>query len=209
MDNRNLLVFTVYLIIVTYVFYKAYQSLETQVTIDLDTESLNEELVANDLKDIVDIDFKKLKPSYQLDDVKVLKIGIKNKSSEESAITIRINWDESSITNYEGNVSRIIRVTKGLSEVPQKQVPSIIVANQKIEEELSDDKDLGGNLFKVQKLKKAAQKGDPFTLRLSFKVSQPGAAERACFVNCKLVPKKLRWTKALVIALTPPPKKKS
>ena len=209
MDNRNLLVFTVYLIIVTYVFYKAYQSLETQITIDLDTASLNEELVANDLKDIVDIDFKKLKPSYQLDEVKNLKIGIKNKSPEESAITLRVNWDESSITNYEGNVSRLIRVTKGLSEVPQKQVPSIIVANQKVEEDLSDDKDLGGNLFKVQKLKKAAQKADPFILRLSFKVSQPGAADRTRFINCKLIPKKLRWTKALVIALTPPPKKKA
>lgn len=209
MDSRNLLVLTVYLIIVTYVFYKAYQSLETQVTVELDTAFLNEELEANELKDIVDIDFKKLRPSYQLDELKTLRISIKNKSSEESAITIRVNWDESSITNYEGNVSRIIRVTKGIAEIPQKQVPSIIVANQKIDEELSDDKDLNGNLFKVERLKKAAQKSDPFTLRLSFKVSEHGAGERSCFVNCKLIPKKLRWTKALVIALTPPPKKKS
>lgn len=209
MDSRNLLVFTVYIIIVIYVFYKAYQSLETQVTLESDNEFLKDELTTNGIKDIVDIDFKKLKPSYQLDDLKTLRIAIKNKSSEESAITIRINWDESSITNYEGNVSRIIRVSKGLAEIPQKQVPSIIVANQKIDEELSDDKNLNGNLFKVEKLKKATKKSEPFTLRLSFKISQPGAAERSCFVNCKLTPKKLRWTKALVIALTPLPKKKS
>jgi hypothetical protein len=209
MDSRNLLVFTVYIIIVIYVFYKAYQSLETQITLELDNAFVNDELTTNGIKNIVDIDFKKLKPSYQLDDLKTLRIGIKNKSSEDSAITIRVNWDESSITNYEGNVSRIIRVTKGLGEIPQKQVPSIIVANQKIDEELSDDKDINGNLFKVEKLKKASKKSEPFTLRLSFKISQPGAAERSCFVNCKLIPKKLRWTKALVIALTPLPKKKS
>lgn len=209
MDNRNLLVLTVYIIIVIYVFYKAYQSLETQITLEVDNAFINDELTTNEIKDIVDIDFKKLKQSYQLDDLKTLRIGIKNKSSEESAITIRVNWDESSITNYEGNVSRIIRVTKGLSEIPQKQVPSIIVANQKLDEELSDDKDLSGNLFKVEKLKKASKKSEPFTLRLSFKLSQPGAVERSCFVNCKLTPRKLRWTKALVIALTPLPKKKS
>lgn len=209
MDSRNLLVFTVYIIIVIYVFYKAYQSLETQITLELDNAFVNDELTNNGIKELVDIDFKKLKPSYQLDDLKRLRIGIKNKSSEESAITIRVNWDESSITNYEGNVSRIIRVSKGLAEIPQKQVPSIIVANQKIDEELSDDKDINGNLFKVEKLKKASKKSEPFTLRLSFKISQPGTGERSCFVNCKLIPKKLRWTKALLIALTPLPKKKS
>jgi hypothetical protein len=207
MDSRNLLVLTVYLIIVAYVFYKAYQSLENKVTLELDTSFLNEELEENGLKDLVEIDFKKLRPSYQLDELKTLKIGIKNKSPEESAITIRVNWDESSITNYEGNVSRLVRVTKGLAEIPQKQVPSIIVANQKIEEDLSDDKDLNGTLFKVEKLKKAARKGDPFTLRLSFRISQPGADERFSFVKCNLTPRKLRWTKALSIALTPPPKK--
>jgi hypothetical protein len=208
MESRNLLIITVYIIIVTYVFYKAYQSLETQVTIELDNESLNKELEDKGLKDIVEIDFKKLKPSYQLDELKSLRINVKNKSPEDSAITVRVNWDESSITNYEGNVSRIVRVTKGLAEIPQKQVPSIIVANQKIDEEISDDKDINGTLFKVEKLRKACKQGQPFTLRLSFKVSQPGKSEYSCFINCQLFPRKLRWTKALSIALTPPPKKK-
>ncbi len=206
MDGRNLLIFTVYLIIVTYVFYKAYQSLENKITVELDSESLNQELVINDLKDLVEIDFRKMRPSYQFDELKTLMISIKNKSD---IATIRVNWDESSISDYEGNVRRVIRVTKGLAEVPQKQVPSIIVSSQKITEELSDDRDLGSPLFKPQKLKKASQKGEPFTLRLSFKITQPGGSEQSGFVSCNLTPKKLRWTQALKIALTPlPPKKK-
>ena len=206
MDGRNLLIFTVYLIIVTYVFYKAYQSLENKITIELDSAELNEELTINNLKDLVDIDFKKMRPSYQFDELKILVISIKNKSD---TATIRVNWDESSISDYEGNVRRVIRVTKGLADVPQKQVPSIIVSSQKITEELSDDRDIGSPLFKTQKLKKASQKGEPFTLRLSFKIAQPGESEQSCFVNCKLLPKKLRWTNALKIALTPlPPKKR-
>lgn len=206
MDGRNLLIFTVYLIIVTYVFYKAYQSLENKVTVELESADLNEELAINNLKSLVDIDFKKMRPSYQFDELKTLMISIKNKSD---IATIRINWDESSISDYEGNVRRVIRVTKGLADIPQKQVPSIIVSSQKITEELSDDRDIGSPLFKPRKLKKASQKGEPFTLRLSFKVTQPGESEQSCFVSCNLVPRKLRWTKALKIALTPlPPKKK-
>lgn len=206
MDGRNLLIFTVYFIIVTYVFYKAYQSLENQITIELDSDDLKEKLALNNLQDLVAIDFNKMRPSYQFDELKTLMISIKNKSD---IATIRINWDESSITDYEGNIRRVIRVNKGLTDIPQKQVPSIIVSGQKITEELSDDRDIGSPLFKTQKLKKASQKGEPFILRLSLKITQPGASEQSGFVSCNLIPQQLRWTKALKIALTPlPPKKK-
>ena len=44
MDSRNLLIFTVYLIIVSYVLYQAYKALGNQVVIDTDYSSLNQQL---------------------------------------------------------------------------------------------------------------------------------------------------------------------
>jgi hypothetical protein len=97
MESRNLLIITVYIIIVTYVFYKAYQSLETQVSIELDTESLNQQLEMYDLKGLIDINFNKMKRKYQFDELQTLVLTIKNKLPDHTQATIRIVWDESSI----------------------------------------------------------------------------------------------------------------
>lgn len=206
MENLNLLIFTVYIIIVVYVFYKAYQSLESQVTIDPNYDVINKELELNGLKEVVEISFKKLRRSYQINQLKTLMIGIRNKSENSF---IRVNWDESSITDFDGITGRLIRVTRGLTEIPQKQVVSVAVPGQKLEEEISDDKDIAGLLFKPAKLRKATLKGNPFYLGLSLKIAELGGVERSYFLRCEMMPRKLRWTKALAIALTPPPKKKS
>ena len=210
MDSRNLLILTVYLIIVAYVFYKAYSSLENLITLELDTEELNQQLEIYELKGLIDISFKKMKPKYQFDELKTLTVTIKNKFAENTQTTIRINWDESSIIDFEDSPRRTIRVdlTKGLTEVPEKQVPTPLTPNQKIDENLTDDQHLTSALFKVNQFKKATQKGQPFHLRLSLNVSQPGKSDRFCLVRCSLIPRKLNWTKALSISLTPLPKKK-
>ena len=44
MDAQNLLILTVYIIVVLYVFYKAHQSLDTQVVIDPDKDFINEQI---------------------------------------------------------------------------------------------------------------------------------------------------------------------
>jgi hypothetical protein len=198
MESRNLLIITVYIIIVTYVFYKAYQSLETQVSIELDTESLNQQLEMYDLKGLIDINFNKMKRKYQFDELQTLVLTIKNKLPDHTQATIRIVWDESSIIDFEDSPRRTIReaLTKGLTEVPEKQNPTPLTPNQKIDENLTDEQHLGKPLFKIDQFKKAAKKGQPFYLRLTLSV------------RCSLIPRKLSWTKALSIALTPPPKKK-
>lgn len=210
MDSINLLILTVYLLIVFYVFYKAYQSLENQLTVELDKNYLNEELEKNNLKGCINISINKMKPSYELSNLKTLVVTLKNDFKENSDTIIRVNWDESSIIDFDNSPRRTIRVTltKGLTEVPEKQVPTPLTPNQKVDEELTDDQHLGAPLFKLPQLKKASLKGDPFYLRLSLNISEPGAGTRFGLVRCKLIPKKLRWTKALKIALTPPPKKK-
>ncbi len=205
MDGKNLLIFTVYLIVVVYVFYKAYSSLENQVTIELDAESLKQQLSLYNLNGLIDISFKKMFAKYEFDDLKTVVVTIKNKFEEDTKTTIRINWDESSIIDFEDSPRRTIReeLTKGLTEVPEKQIPTPLTPNQKIDEKLTDDQHLGKALFKTTQFKKAAKKGAPFYLRLALNVSQPDRGDTFCFVRCPLIPRKLRWTKALALALKP------
>lgn len=210
MSGSNLLILTVYLIVVAYVLYKANKSLESKITLELDTANLNNQLEANNLNGLVDINFKKNRPSYQYDELKTIMVTIQNKFDEATQAIIRVNWDESSIIDYENALVRTIRVSKGMAEIPQKQVPTVITPGQKIDQEISDDKDIGAPLFpKTLKFRAAVLKGIPFYVRLSLKIAQPGKDERSCFISCKLSPRKLRWTRALAIELTPkPPKKK-
>lgn len=204
MDSRNLLIFTVYLIVVIYVFYQAYKSLGNQVVISSDSDYLNRQLEEQNLKEIVDIKFK-FKPRYRLDELTKLMISIKNISQEE---TIRVDWDESSITDFDKVTGRVIRLAPGMTDVPQNQAISIIVPGRMIEEELSDDKSIIGSLFKAEKLKGATAKSSPFYLRLFFTVSNLANPKRSCTLRCQFIPKKLHWAKALTLELKPKPSKK-
>jgi hypothetical protein len=199
MDSRNLLIFTVYLIIVSYVLYQAYKALGNQVVIDTDYSSLNQQLEEQEIKGLIDIKFK-FKDSYKLDELSKLMLIIKNISQES---TIRVDWDESSITDFDKVTGRVIRLASGMTNIPQSQAISIIVPGRIIQEELSDDKSLISPLFKPEKLKKASVKNDPFYLRLFLTISNPTGAKRSYTLRCKFIPKPLHWAKALSIELKP------
>lgn len=197
MEPINLLLLTVYLIIVAYVFNQAIKSLDSQVVIVIDNDHLKEQLEKQELNKILEFKFK-LKSSYRLEAVTDVPITIKNISEDD---TIRVDWDECSITDFAKVTGRVIRLTKGMTDIPQKQAESPILPGQMIDEKLSDDKALTGNLFKVPALKKATEKSDPFYLRLFFKLTNPSGRKTAHSLRCKFIPKKLRWSRAIVLAL--------
>lgn len=197
--SRNLLIFTVYFLCVTYVFYQAYKSLENKVTIDTDLDYTTDQMEEQNLRDVIELKFK-FKDSYKLTDFTKLPISIKNISPES---TIRVIWDESSITDFEQVTGRVIRLTPGMTDMPQTQAVSIIVPGQIIEGDLSDDNSVTGPLFKPEKLKKATIKSDPFSLRLFLKITNPVSQERSCPLRCRFIPKKLSLKKALAIAFKP------
>jgi len=206
-DSRNLLILTVYLIIVTYVFYQAYKSLGNQVVIELDYGDLNQQLDEKGLRDIVGIKFK-FRDSYRLDELTKLPIVINNKSQDH---TIMVDWNVSSIIDFDNVTGRVIRLTPGLTALPQNQAVSILAPEQSIDEELTDDKDIAAPLFKPGKLKKATDTAAPFYLRLFLTISNIAGAvgdKHSQILSCRLVPKKLRWTRAFTIALKPKPPKK-
>lgn len=201
MDSQNLLILTVYIIIVSYVFYQAYRSLGNQVVIELDSADLNRQLEDKEIKDVVSIKFK-LKDSYKLDELKKLTIILKNISQEA---TIRVDWDLSSLADFDNATNRVIRLTPGMTELPQKQVESIILPGQVFESDLTSDKALTSTLFKPAKLRKATIKSDPFRLRLYLTVANLDGDTQSQPLSCQFIPKKLRWTRALTIALKPKP----
>ncbi len=199
MDSRNLLIFTVYLIIVSYVLYQAYKALGNQVVIDTDYGSLNQQLEEQEIKELIDIKFK-FKDRYKLDELTKLMISIKNTSQED---TIRVDWDESSITDFDKVTGRVIRLATGMTNIPQSQAVSIIVPGRIIQEELSDDKSIISPLFKPAKIKEASIKNNPFYLRLFLTISNPTGAKRSYTLRCKFIPKPLGLAKALSIELKP------
>jgi hypothetical protein len=199
MDSRNLLIFTVYLIIVSYVLYQAYKALGNQVVIDTDYSSLNQQLEEQEIKELIDIKFK-FKDRYKLDELTKMMISIKNTSQED---TIRVDWDESSITDFDKVTGRVIRLATGMTNIPQSQAVSIIVPGRIIQEELSDDKSIISPLFKPAKIKEASIKNNPFYLRLFLTISNPTGAKRSYTLRCKFIPKPLGLAKALSIELKP------
>jgi hypothetical protein len=199
MDSRNLLIFTVYLIIVSYVLYQAYKALGNQVVIDTDYSSLNQQLEEQEIKKLIDIKFK-FQDRYKLDELTKLMISIKNTSEED---TIRVDWDESSITDFDKVTGRVIRLATGMTNIPQSQAVSIIVPGRIIQEELSDDKSILSPLFKPAKIKEASVKNNPFYLRLFLTISSPTGAKRSYTLRCKFIPKPLHFAKALSLELKP------
>ncbi|MBD0264429.1 MAG: hypothetical protein ICV78_17385, partial [Tolypothrix sp. Co-bin9] len=65
MESADLLIFTVYVIVVTYVFYQAYSDLGNQAVIVSDSEDLSNQIQEQEIQDLIDIKFK-FKDSYRL-----------------------------------------------------------------------------------------------------------------------------------------------
>lgn len=209
MDSRNLLILTVYIIVVAYVFYQAYKSLDNQITVEVDSEDLTNRLEDNTLEEqsigeLMGITFK-FKSSYKLEDFKTLPINIKNTSQES---TISVEWKQCSITDFDGVAQRVIRVAPTITDPNRAQDPSLVLPSQIIKEEVSNE-DLIAPLFKTEKLKKAAKENGKFFLRLIFKISDPVVdVEKIYNLRLQFLVKKLRFKKALTLALKPRKSKK-
>lgn len=196
MDSINLLILTVYFIVVAYVFYQSYKSLENQVTVIPNTLEVNRQLDQKDLGKVLDIKFK-FRPSYKLYELTTIPIEVKNKSLEAK---VEIDWKQSYISNFDKVAQRVVRVVPGITDNPSSQDPSVLFPGVSIKEEVSDE-DVTSPIFKEDKLKKAAQTESEFALRLVLKVSAPHAGEYS--LRCPFIVREVRWTKALGQALRP------
>jgi hypothetical protein len=197
--SLDLLVFTIYMIVTTYILYQAYKSLENKVVIAPDMDYINQQLEEYEIQDLIGISFK-FAGSYALPDLTKIPIVIQNKSKDDS---IHVDWDECTITNFDNVSARVIRIAPGVTDIPQKQAIEKIAPNRKITENLNDDKSGTGPLFKPQSLKKAAAKTTPFLLRLYFIKVNLAGGKTSYAIQCRFIPKKLRLKRAITLAFKP------
>lgn len=134
--DRNLLIFTLFFIIVAYVLYRATNSMQDKAIIKWDKEGLKKQLAS--LRDVV-VDFV-IAPQYKLDQLRELTVIIENKSSVYNLI---VDWDQCVLTDVEGRSRRVIRVFTGMTaDVFQGQASSFIPQGQKLRENITDEESL-------------------------------------------------------------------
>lgn len=194
---RNILVLTVYCIVVALVFNRAFQSLDKLVNFENDVAYLNQELSKYKLQDFLVVKFS-FAEKYELDELKRLSMTIENKSKD---IFVEIDWKQCFISDFDKRIRRAIRVVPGKNEAAS-QSPSTILPGQTLKEEISDEK-IGAPLVDPKQLQAAADNNDYFYLRLFLKISEANVNGRSCNLRCQFIAKNLSWQKALTLALQP------
>jgi len=209
MNNTEfqLLVLTVYIIGVSYVFYLMYDSLDQLITIEFENESLEEQLKQQHLDEVLEVSFK-LRDRYKPDEFQELLINIRNKSEHQS---IYIDWDTNVLTDFGARSHRIIRIPPSQTlDLLQPQVFSITAPGQILEEKLTIENTLKRNIdevleitnpiFPPKNLKEAALNDRRFTVRLILQVSEPAQGlrdGRLHALSCEFTVKKTPWKQAL------------
>lgn len=226
-SDQNLVVLTVYIIGVSFVFNRMVESIDDRIKFGFNKASVDDQLKELNLQDQIGISFK-FDNSHSLGnpdkELKELSVSIENKSEN---IAIYVDWDNSSlVVDYSKQSYRVIRkspdVTRDLG-VPQ--VLSVIAPKKTLSETVTAE-----NVFKLEAESgiykpnspliniTALQKGQKklyndfmserteltFSLQLVLRLSElrvglvPGAnIPPVCIINCPFTVKKLPWTYAL------------
>ncbi len=135
-SDQNLVVLTLYIIGVSYVFNLMVESIDDQVKFAYKKETVEDQLKEQELQDQIGISFK-LNASYSLgkpeEELKELLISIENKSDN---LAIYIDWDSSTLVFETTKQSRrVIRKSPGLTrDLGVPQVPSLIAPKKTLSE---------------------------------------------------------------------------
>lgn len=221
MDSRNLLILFIYLVCVSYVIYRAINSLDREkVTIDPDQDSLNEQLEAKNLKDWLDVQFIFAK-RHKLEEMRQLLIQIKNKSQDT---LIDIDWDHCSLSGIGKESQRVLRLPPS-TNLAQPQIVSVVSPGKTIEQTLSTESvirsDSSEYLFNLAKVKSSSPKvytdfmtrKSPlrFSFSLALRVLEPsirGDNYQTHVIDCVFFVNKVPWTDSLRWLPKSKPKKK-
>ena len=204
---RNLLIFSVYLLCVAYIFSKISSELQEFVTIEFDQESILSQLEKQNLHECVGVKFK-LSDLYKPNQIKTLPITITNTSESKS---IYVDWEQSTLTNLEGESRRLIRLVPGMNmDLSQPQVCGIVAPSQNLTEKIVAENSLSRNgegtlsvtnpLFKPSKLQAAARVGGRFNLRLILELANPAVGMRGGSIhvlNCEFSVARTPWRRTI------------
>ncbi|MBD1939804.1 hypothetical protein [Microcoleus sp. FACHB-68] len=211
MTEYDLLILTIYVIVVTSVLYQSINSIGEQITIKFERASFRQQLADKDIADLVEVKFD-FKERYQFEELRELVINIKNNSPEYD---IDVDWESCCLIGPDGQTQRIVRLTQGLTyDLFQPQVDSVIAPGKNLKEKLTSETVLkreseigpfkpAAPLIKRSQLKPKSGSTNPwtsFSLRLVLRLSDPTSPEEvkpSYALYCLLSVKKLEWTYAL------------
>ncbi|MEB3215119.1 MAG: hypothetical protein VKN72_02525 [Nostocales cyanobacterium 94392] len=136
--SPDLLVLTLYIIGVSYVFNLMVESIDEQIKFTYDKASVDKQLKEQELDDKISITFK-LKASNDIqgkNEVNDLLLILGNKSDN---VAVYVDWDNCSFAEKHKNVSRrIIRKSPDVSrDLAVPQSPSLIAPNQTLVQSLT------------------------------------------------------------------------
>jgi hypothetical protein len=224
-SDQNLVVLTLYIIGISYVFNRMVESIDDRVKFEFKKGIVEEQLKEQNLEEQIGISFK-IDASNEFDDVKQLSVSIENKSDN---IAIYVDWDNSSlVVEHTKQSCRVIRKSPDLiRDLGVPQVLSLIAPKKTLSETVSAenlferDKEAGtysakkpivdiGALQKNKGQKKLyndfmnGREELKFSLQLVLRISElrvgltPGVnVPPMCIINCPFTVNKLPWTYAL------------
>jgi hypothetical protein len=223
--DQNLVVLTLYIIGVSYVFNRMIESIDEKIKFEFDKSVVDEQLKEQNLQDKIGIAFR-FADSNAYDDVKELSLSIENKSDDIAAY---IDWDNSSLVIEHTKQSlRVIRKSPDLTrDLAVPQSPSLVAPKKTLSETVSAEnifaRDKESGTYSVKKPiidigALAKNKGQRklynnfingrenlrFSLQLVLRISEvrvglaPGVNfPPMCILNCPFTVRKLPWTYAL------------
>lgn len=135
--SPNLVVLTLYMIGVSYVFNLMVESIDEKIKFVYDKATVDKQLKEQELDDKVSIAFK-IKPSYDIDGITELTLILTNQSEN---IAVYVDWDNCSfVVKHKNNTRRVIRKSPDVSRdlgVPQS--PSLVAPSQKLIENMTTE----------------------------------------------------------------------
>lgn len=152
-QELDLIIVTIYVICVTHVIQQAIKALDDIAKValvkkDLEAQLERETFEGRPLKDFLEVGCKFKKDENKFEDQpKDFTLTIKNKSSHEvkpdadamPLVTLIIDWDRSSITDYNKRSRRVIRLTPDvrLQDLDKPQVTSVVPPDRSISAQIT------------------------------------------------------------------------
>ncbi|MFN6516344.1 MAG: hypothetical protein RMY29_017830 [Nostoc sp. CreGUA01] len=222
-SDQNLIILTIYIIVVSYVFNRMVESIDDQIKFEFKKGTVDDQLKEQNLDDKIGISFK-FKSSYPIDDLKDLSMSIENKSEN---IAVYVDWDNSSlVVEHSKQSRRVIRKSPDLTrDLAVPQSPSLIAPKKTLSETVTAEdvfqRDQATGTYSAKKPLidiNGLQKGQKklyndfinrrkeldFSLQLVLRISEVrgGIAPGVNFppisiINCPFTVRKLPWTYAL------------
>ncbi len=222
-SDQNLIILTIYIIVVSYVFNRMVESIDDQIKFEFKKGTVDDQLKEQNLDDKIGISFR-FKSSYPIDDLKDLSMSIENKSEN---IAVYVDWDNSSlVVEHSKQSRRVIRKSPDLTrDLAVPQSPSLIAPKKTLSETVTAEdvfqRDQATGTYSAKKPLvdiNGLQKGQKklyndfinrrkeldFSLQLVLRISEVrgGIAPGVNFppisiINCPFTVRKLPWTYAL------------